>query len=99
VKSLRTHTLYWCEFADAVNYYKKIDVALAERFAAATQKTIEKIAQFPMLGRKIVNKDKEYRSIFVPGFPFRLNYIVEENGDLLVLYIVHLRREPSSFKI
>ncbi len=81
------------EFAATAVYYNGERYGLGHRFRDAVVNAIDRIGQFPQIGRP----GARWRRLQVAGFPYDLVYRVR--GDVLeVLALAHHRRRPGYWK-
>ena len=73
------------------SYYEAQDAGLGGRFARAVAMTIDGIAPMPL---KLRPRHQDVRLALVGRFPFGVAYVVEE-GDIVVLAVLDLRRNPA----
>jgi toxin ParE1/3/4 len=79
------------EFLREVSYYAKARSGTGERFRAAVQAAVARIAAHPLGGAPSF---KETRSALVKGFPFSIVYRPSSN-ELLVVAIAPHRKRPN----
>ena len=81
------------EFVASVVYYSVEREGLGRRFRDAVVDGIERLEQFPDVGRSVAG----FRRLLIAGFPYDLVYRVK--GDVLeVLALAHHRRRPGYWK-
>ena len=81
------------EFVATAVYYSLERNELGRRFRDAVVNAIDRIQQFPDIGRPTAR----WRQLSVAGFPYDLVYRVTE-GTLEVLALAHHRRRPGYWK-
>jgi len=76
-----------------LDYYKSIDGKLALRFLNEVEAALEKIRQFPKIGKAM----PKYRVLILKEFPYSICYYEKPQGTLygLVLYH-HKQKQPRS---
>lgn len=92
--------IFWTK--SAVQHLKQIRVYIAERDSQAASrvgslicKAVDRLADFPSIGRP--GRVPVTRELTIPGLPFILCYTVEENR-VMVLAVMHTSRKwPESF--
>jgi plasmid stabilization system protein ParE len=82
------------EFIEAAEYYNEKQEGLGLEFSDEVRSTIERIIQYPEAWSPISKRTRRCRT---KRFPFAVIYQVR--GDtLLIIAIMHLHREPQSWK-
>ena len=82
------------EFLDAISYYNMQSEGLGYEFAAEVKKTIERIIQYPEAWAKLSKRTRRCRT---NRFPYGVIYQIREE-TLLIVAVMHLGREPQSWK-
>lgn len=82
------------EFNEAVDWYRGQSAGLAEKFAAEVQVACQRIAEHPHAWHPLGEGVRRFR---LKRFPYGLVYVVEA-GDILVLAVAHLHREPTYWR-
>jgi len=82
------------ELSEAINYYNAESEGLGYRFAAEVRRTISRIVQYPHAWTPLSKRTRRCRTI---SFPYGIIYQVRE-GEILVVAIMHLHRDPESWK-
>lgn len=79
----------------AAAWYQDRRVGLGEEFLDAVERTIDRVAEWPLAGRLIEDlpADLEVRRAPVDRFPYHLAYLIEAD-HLRVLAVAHDRRRP-----
>ena len=82
------------ELTDAISYYNTQSEGLGYEFAAEIKKTLGRIAQYPDAWFKLSKRTRRCRT---NRFPYGVIYQIRED-TLLIVAIMHLSREPESWK-
>ena len=82
------------EFADAVNYYNNQSEGLGYEFALEVKRSIERIIQYPEAWTPLSPRTRRCRT---NRFPYSLVYQIRSNV-LLIIAVMHLHREPRTWK-
>ena len=82
------------EFREAVVFYNSQKAGLGSEFAEEVKKAIARIMQYPEAWSLISKRTRRCR---VNRFPFGVIYQVRKD-TLLVVAVMHLHREPNSWK-
>ena len=82
------------EFLEALRHYAGINPELGNRFYDEIHRLIAEACQTPATFRII---RKPARRHFTRDFPYGIIY-VERPGDLWILAVMHLHREPTFWK-
>ncbi|MEX0845552.1 MAG: type II toxin-antitoxin system RelE/ParE family toxin [Balneolaceae bacterium] len=80
------------EFYDIVDYYREIDVSLADEFIAEFELFLEKILEFPQAGHPYLNQTKR---VILDRFPYSLIYKIYRDEIVVVYAVMHMRRKPG----
>mgnify|MGYP001597043175 FL=1 len=83
------------EFFDAISYYNIQSEGLGYEFAAEVKRTIGRIIQYPEAWTKLSKRTRRCRT---NKFPYGVIYQVKEE-TLLIVAVMHLSREPQSWKL
>jgi hypothetical protein len=83
------------EFQGAIEYYEVCQRGLGEEFYLEIHATIDRILSYPQTWPVL---DGEIRRCLVHRFPYGVLYSVQPEG-ILVLAVMHLRREPGYWKV
>ena len=79
------------EFDDAADWYEQRRTGRGTAFATAVQKVLDRIAAQPQFYPVALD---DVREAMVSGFPYCV-YYREELGQILVLAVIHMARDPS----
>jgi len=79
------------EFDDAADWYEQRRTGLGARFVAAVQQVLDEVSANPQRYSEVFG---DVREGIVQGFPYCV-YYREENGQIIVLAVVHATRDPS----
>jgi plasmid stabilization system protein ParE len=82
------------ELAEAIAYYDVRKPGLGSQFAEEVQRSIERILQYPQAWSPI---SKRTRRCLTNRFPYALIYQIRDDV-LLIVAVMHLRREPRTWK-
>lgn len=82
------------EFAEAVEYYESRETGLGYDFSIEVSGAIKNIINCPNTWPFIA---EDVRRCLVNRFPYGALYSIE-NGEILILAIMHLRRHPDYWK-
>ncbi len=82
------------EFLNAIDYYEACEVGLGYDFSIEVYSTIENILSFPKAWPIL---EEEIRRCQTKRFPYGLVY-TEEGNEILILAVMHLRRDPDYWK-
>ncbi len=82
------------EFNDAISFYNMQSEGLGYEFAAEVKRTIERIIQYPEAWTKLSKRTRRCRT---NRFPYGIIYQVREE-TLLIVAVMHLSREPQTWK-
>jgi plasmid stabilization system protein ParE len=83
------------ELAAEIRYYDKQHEGRGQRFAAAVDRVVLRLADFPLAFPLLYEPD--IRSAKVARFPYRVVYVVV-GGDVDVLAIAHAKRRPEYWR-
>ena len=75
-------------------FFKKLKCYLGFEFAAEVKRTIKRIIQYPDAWAKLSKRTHRCRT---NRFPYGIIYQIREN-TLLIVGIMHLSRDPQSWK-
>jgi toxin ParE1/3/4 len=84
------------ELAADVKYYDRHYPGRGERFVAAVERILLRVAESPLAFPLLFEPD--IRSAKVERFPYRVVYIVV-NTDVDILAVAHAKRRPSYWRI
>lgn len=82
------------EFMEAISFYNMQSEGLGYEFAGEVKKTIERIIQYPEAWAKLSKRTRRCRT---NRFPYGVIYQIRE-AVLLIVAVMHLGREPQSWK-
>jgi plasmid stabilization system protein ParE len=82
------------ELRDAAHYYEGCISGLGHDFLLEVRETIQRIVQWPQAWQPL---DDEIRRCRTHRFPYGIIYTLE-NGEVLVLSVMHLHRHPDSWR-
>ena len=82
------------ELRAAALYYETQVSGLGHDFIQEVRATISRISQWPEAWQPL---DEEIRRCRTHRFPYGIIYAVE-NGDVLILSVMHLHRHPDSWR-
>lgn len=83
------------DLRDACDVYARADPALRDRFLADVDLVVERILTFPH-GATPVAGHPDLRRARMRRFPFGVFYRVEDNHDLVIVRVLHTRRDHDS---
>lgn len=83
------------EFDLAISYYEECEPGLGYDFSLEVLTGIQAIDEYPR-GWPVIEND--VRRCLVNRFPFGIVYSVEENDEILILSIMHLRQNPHHWQ-
>jgi plasmid stabilization system protein ParE len=89
------HPLAELELNEAVDFYECERSGLGTEFAHEIELAIKRILAFPNAWSIFGNK---FRRVLTHRFPFGVVYFQNENGDIIIIAIMHLKRKPNYFK-
>jgi toxin ParE1/3/4 len=70
------------DITDAIEFYKKINAALAKRFYKATKSTVNDLKNMPMFQIKY----DQIRLRIIRKFPYTIHYTVDESTHTIYIY-------------
>jgi plasmid stabilization system protein ParE len=83
------------ELAADVRYYDERYSGRGQRFAAAVERTLALIAEFPLAFPVLYSPD--IRSAKVAQFPYRVVYVIVES-TIDVVAVAHAKRRPAYWR-
>ncbi|MDM8528768.1 type II toxin-antitoxin system RelE/ParE family toxin [Anaerolineales bacterium HSG24] len=84
------------EFEQAIEYYESCQQGLGLDFALEVRATVKRIVAFPNAWPFL---EDDIRRCQTNRFPYGLVYVVESDGTILFLAVMHLHRKPNYWKI
>lgn len=82
------------EYADAVQYYAKQRVEVAQAFVDAVEDAVYRIRESPT---RYIVIDEDIRRCMTRKFPYGIIYTIEQDY-ILILAVMHCSREPGYWK-
>ncbi len=92
--SFRFHPAAEEELIEAVEYYEGVEPGLGQDFAMEVYSAIQRVVAYPKAWPKL---EEEIRRSLVRRFPYGVLYY-EEAGDIVILAVMHLHRDPEYWK-
>ena len=83
------------KFEDAAHYYADRQEGLDLRFLAAIDAAIRQITAAPERWRIF---EEDVRRYVTRVFPYAILYTIEPEGYILIIAVMHCRREPGYWK-
>jgi plasmid stabilization system protein ParE len=83
------------EFAEAAHYYADCQEGLDIRFVTAVESAIRRITEAPERWRVF---EEDVRRCLTHVFPYAIPYTIESEGYILILAVMHCRREPGYWR-
>lgn len=83
------------EFDDAAHYYADCQEGLDLRFVAAVESAIRRILDAPERWRIFAG---DVRRCLTNIFPYAILYTIEPEGYVLIIAVMHCRREPGYWR-
>jgi hypothetical protein len=83
------------EFVYAIEYYEKCEIGLGHDFAVEIYSAIKRAVSYPKAWPFIEN---EVKRILVRRFPYGVLYSEEAGGELFIVAVMHLHRNPDYWK-
>ncbi len=87
----KIHELAVKEFQEAVEWYELQSKGLGIRFEKSVIEQIKKIKKHPTW--YLIEADNIYKA-YVPKFPYKILYTIEDNNTIVVWAIAHMHRKP-----
>ncbi len=94
MRSVEFHPEATVEFDAAARFYEVQAEGLGLDFVAATERTSQRIVEYPNSGAPL---GRRLRRMLVPGFPYGILYRVEPNR-IYVVAVMHLHRRPGYWR-
>ncbi|MCI5066474.1 type II toxin-antitoxin system RelE/ParE family toxin [bacterium] len=82
------------ELEEAVEYYNREQAGLGYEFAAEVRRAFQRIRKFPQAWHPLSENTRRCR---LKGFPFAVIYNAE-NKEIVIVAIMHMRRDPKSWR-
>ncbi len=82
------------ELRETIEYYNSQESSLGVQFAREVRRTLERIAQFPEAWTPLSKRTRRCRT---NKFPYGIVYQVR-GERILVVAVMHLHREPKTWK-
>lgn len=89
---VKIHELAVREFDEAVEWYELQARGLGGRFRQAVVEEIRKVKKNP--GWYLKEEERVYKA-YVPKFPYKILFSIEDNETIVIWAIAHLHRKPS----
>lgn len=93
--SFRLHSDAETELNEAIDYYESIEPSLGYDFATEIYAAIKRAEQYPEAWARL---DGDVRRSLAHRFPYGVLYSSEESGEIYVLAVMHLHKEPDYWK-
>lgn len=91
-RSFRVHPDLLDDLRDAIDYYRRQDPGLPQRFVDAYAEALKQAEEFPLAGREYLSG---FRRLVAVPFPYLLAYAVDDES-VLVVALLHAQRDPST---
>ncbi|MCL2850226.1 MAG: type II toxin-antitoxin system RelE/ParE family toxin [Micrococcales bacterium] len=91
-RRFKVHPGVLADLADARNYYREIDPALAARFFLSYANSLQHIRKNPLVPREYV---PGWRRVVLVPFPYVVAFSVDDKS-IDVTALLHARRDPQS---
>jgi mRNA-degrading endonuclease RelE of RelBE toxin-antitoxin system len=88
---VKIHELAVAEFDEAIKWYELQSQGLGKRFEKTVIKQIKKIKKNPKW--YLIEAENIYKA-YVPKFPYKILYTIEDNKIIVVWAIAHMHRKP-----
>ena len=88
---VKIHELADQEFNEAMEWYELQSRGLGKRFRKEVVKQINKIRRNP--DWYLIEEDNIYK-VYIPRFPYKILYTIENKHQIVVWAIAHLHRRP-----
>lgn len=83
------------QFIEAVDYYRAAAPRTALEFIADLERAKDMITGFPKIGRP----KGEYRYLALKNFPYRVCYVENVNGEVLLVTLFHYRQKEIRIQV
>ena len=80
------------ELAESIAFYEQRQSGLGTEFGQEVKRTVQRIADAPMRWPKLSTNTRRCRT---QRFPYGVIYQVADNGDILIVAVMHLHRRPE----
>lgn len=90
--SISFHPAAELELDLAIDYYEDCQPALGNNFALEVLAALQTISQYPYAWPIL---EDCIRRCLINRFPFAIVYNIEENDEIFILSIMHLRQDPK----
>jgi plasmid stabilization system protein ParE len=94
VKSVSFHAAASAEAEAAIRWYNARVAGLGDDFRAEVVRGVERIAETP-LSSPTSAYDPRARRYLLVRFPYSIEYVVADDGAVIVAAIAHARRRPG----
>jgi plasmid stabilization system protein ParE len=82
------------EYAEAVQYYQKQRIEVAQSFIDAIEDAVYRVRESP---NRYIVIDEDVRRCMTRKFPYGILYTIEQDY-ILILAVMHCSREPGYWK-
>ncbi|OGC07836.1 hypothetical protein A2V82_15375 [candidate division KSB1 bacterium RBG_16_48_16] len=89
--TIKIHELATKEFNEAIEWYELQSEGLGKRFKRAVIEQINKIKKNPKW--YLIEDDAIYKA-YIPKFPYKILFTIENNKNIVVWAIAHMHRKP-----
>ena len=89
---IKIHELAFKEYKEAAEWYEHQSGGLGRRFKKSLIDQINKIKKNP---KWYLFEEGEIYKAYIPKFPFKILYTIENNSFIVIWAIAHLHRKPS----
>lgn len=83
------------ELNRAIEYYENIESGFGYDFATEVYTAIKRCVNFPKAWTTL---EGDVRRSLVNRYPYGILYSIEDNGDLFIISVMNLNREPDFWK-
>ena len=88
---IKIHELASEEFDEAIEWYELQSKGLGKRFKRSVIEQIHKIKKNPRWF--LIEADNIYKA-YIPKFPYKILYTIEDDERIVVWAIAHMHRKP-----